>query len=196
MISVTIWRKTLVRHGACVDGLALFDSIASMQPESDPRRLRRIRIPRWGALHWIMLVQAGYGEWLAQWEIVPRANLRGADLGGANLTGADLRGADLYGVHLRGADLIDANLRDANLIRADFRGANLRGADLGGTDLTGADLRDANLIRANLRGADLYGTNLIGANLCGAYRGLGQPPIPGWRTDADGYLEREGVTRG
>jgi uncharacterized protein YjbI with pentapeptide repeats len=34
-----------------------------------------------------------------------RADLYGADLGGANLYGADLRGADLYGADLRGADL-------------------------------------------------------------------------------------------
>ena len=156
MISVTIWRKTLVRHGACASGLALFDSIASMQPESDPRRLRRIRIPRWGALHWIMLVQAGYGEWLAARGIVPRADLYGANLSRANLTGANLTGADLYGANLRGA--------------------YLTGADLSRADLTGA--------------------NLYGANLRGAYRGHGQPPIPGWRTDAAGYLEREEVTRG
>lgn len=44
MISVTIWRKTLVANHACGAGLALFDAIASQQPESDPRRLRRIHV--------------------------------------------------------------------------------------------------------------------------------------------------------
>ena len=58
-----------------------------------------------------------------------------ANLGGANLGGADLRGANLGGANLRGADLGGADLRGANL-----GGANLRGADLGGADLRGADL--------------------------------------------------------
>jgi hypothetical protein len=131
MISVSIWRKTLVANRACDAGLALFDAIAAQQPESDPRRLRRIRIPRWTALHWIMLVQADLGEWCATRGIVPRANLSGANL----------------------------------------RGAGLSYADLSGADLSGADLR--------------------GANLSGAYRGHGQPPIPGWRVTAPGYLERD-----
>jgi hypothetical protein len=156
MISVSIWRKTLVANHACAEGLALFDAIAKQQPESDPRRLRRIRIPRWTALHWIMLVQAGFGEWCAARDIVPRA-----DLGGPDLSGADLGGADLYG-------------------------ADLRGTDLGGADLSGADLRGA-----DLRGADLRGTDLRGADLSHAYRGHDQPPIPGWRTLASGYLERD-----
>ena len=123
MISVTIWRKTLVANHACGAGLALFDAIAAQQPEFDLRRLRRIRIPRWGALHWIMLVQAGFGEWLAGRGIVPRANLSGTNLSGTNLYGADLYGADLSGANLRGADLRGANLRGANLYGADLSGA-------------------------------------------------------------------------
>ena len=87
-----------------------------------------------------------------------RADLRGADLGGANL-----RDADLGGANLRGADL-----GGANLLGADLGGANLRGADLRGANLCGANLRGANLCGANLRGADLGGANLLGADLCGA----------------------------
>ena len=68
-------------------------------------------------------------------DIVPYADLRGADLRGADLYGADLRGADL-----RGADLYSANLRGANLYDADLRGANLRGADLRDANLRGANL--------------------------------------------------------
>jgi uncharacterized protein YjbI with pentapeptide repeats len=94
------------------------------------------------------------------------ANLRGADLGGANLGDANLRGANLGGANLGGANLGDANLRGANL-----GGANLRGADLGGANLRGADLRGANLGGANLRGADLGDANLGGANLRGANLG-------------------------
>ena len=170
MISVSIWRKTLVANHACEAGLTLFDAIAAQQPESDPRRLRRIRIPRWTALHWIMLVQAGFGEWCAARGIVPRADLGGADLLGANLYRAVLSGANLLGANLGGANLSGANLL----------GANLSGADLLGANLSGADLLGANLLGANLYLADLY-----------AYRGHGQPPIPGWRTLASGYLERD-----
>ena len=57
--------------------------------------------------------------------------------------------------NLRGANLGGANLRDANLGGADLRGANLGGADLRGADLSGADLRDAYLGGANLSGQPL-----------------------------------------
>lgn len=166
MISVSIWRKTLVANHACAEGLALFDAIAKQQPESDPRRLRRIRIPRWTALHWLMLVQAGFGEWCAARDIVPRADLRSAYLGGVNLSGTDLHNTDLSSANLRNADLSGTDLRNADLV----------GADLGGTDLRSANLRNA---------------NLRNANLSGAYRGHDQPPIPGWRANASGYLERD-----
>ena len=89
-----------------------------------------------------------------------RADLRGADLGGANLRGADLGDAYLRGANLRGADLGGANLRDA-----DLGDAYLRGADLRGADLRDADLGDAYLRGANLRGADLGDAYLRGANL-------------------------------
>ena len=47
------------------------------------------------------------------WVIVPRANLRGADLRWANLRGADLRWANLSGANLFGCDLTEADLRGA-----------------------------------------------------------------------------------
>lgn len=181
MISVSIWRKTLVANCACSAGLALFDAIAAQQPESDPRRLRRIRISRWTALHWIMLVQAGFGEWCASRGIVPRADLRGADLYGANLGGANLAGAYLTGADLTRADLTHANLAGADLTGAYLTGAYLYGAYLGGANLAGA----------NLTGADLTRAYLTRANLARAYRGQNQTPIPGWHTLASGYLERD-----
>jgi len=84
------------------------------------------------------------------WEKM-KANLRGANLGGADLRGANLYGADLGGANLYGADLGGA----------DLYGANLRGANLGGADLGGADLYGANLGGADLGGADLYGAKNI-----------------------------------
>ena len=36
MISVSIYRSTLVKHEACANGLALYDAIAAMLPETAP----------------------------------------------------------------------------------------------------------------------------------------------------------------
>ena len=63
--------------------------------------------------------------------------------------------ANLIGANLGGAYLRDANLKGANL-----PGANLRGADLRGADLTGANLRGADLSHAKIEGANLTGTIL------------------------------------
>jgi len=183
MISVTIHRKTLEKHGACADGLALYDAIAAMLPEDDARRHKRIRIANWTPLHSIWPYAAGCGSfarWLEDRGIIPRANLAGADLRGAYLRGANLAGADLRGADLRGADLDGAYLR----------GASLAGANLDGANLAGANLAGANLDGAYLAGANLAGANLDGAYLDGAFRGL-SAPVPGWRTLASGYLERE-----
>ena len=127
MISVTIYRSRLVRLGACKGGLALYDDIAALQPESDPRRSGRIRIARWTPLHaiWIRQTHPSFATWLEHRDLIPLANLRYANLDGASL-----------------------------------------------------------------RYANLDGANLCGANLAGAYRGS-SPSIPGWRTRANGHLERE-----
>lgn len=61
-------------------------------------------------------------------------------------------------------------------------------------NLAGAYLAGANLVGAYLAGAYLVGAYLAGANLAGAYR-RASPAIPGWRTLATGYLEREEVSR-
>jgi hypothetical protein len=125
MITVTIHRKTLVRLGACAEGLALFDTIAGQQPESDPRRLKRIRIPRWTQLHgvWLTVLHSSFAVWCEAREILPRANLRGANLYGAYLSGTDLSGADLRGANFYRANLSGAYLADANLSGA-YRGAS------------------------------------------------------------------------
>jgi len=66
----------------------------------------------------------------------------GADLSGANLRGRDLAGLDLSGADLSGADLREARLAGTNLREANLRGANLTGADLTGSTLDWADLSD------------------------------------------------------
>jgi uncharacterized protein YjbI with pentapeptide repeats len=62
------------------------------------------------------------------WVIVPRANLRGADLRWANLRGADLRWANLSGANLFGCDLTEADLFGCDLTEAYLRGARTSGA--------------------------------------------------------------------
>ncbi len=133
MITVSIYRSTLVKAGACSGGLALYDSCAAMQPKSDKRRKRRLRVARWSVLHtvWLHSVCSSFALWAEERNIIPRANLVGANLRGANLDGA------------------------------------------------------------NLVGANLVGANLDGANLDGAYRSVHSPKVPGWRTLATGYLEKE-----
>jgi len=96
VITVTIHRTTLVRHNACAEGLALFDAIAALQPESDPRRLERIKVRHWTPLHSLWAIVAGHASflrWAEEQGIVPRADLAGAYLAGANLAGANLAGA-------------------------------------------------------------------------------------------------------
>ncbi len=201
MITVTIHRKTLERHGACAEGLALYDAIAARLPESDARRDRRIKI-NWTRLHSVWPYVAGYGlfaRWLEARGIIPRADFFGANLSHVNLSNADLSGVDLSAANLSRADLScatlsGATLSGADLSCADLSGATLSCANLHSADLSGVDLSGANLSRANLSGARLHGATLSHANLHGAYRGSSSP-IPGWRTLANGYLEREEVTR-
>jgi hypothetical protein len=109
----------------------------------------------------------------------------------ANLSGAYLYGAYLYGANLTGANLTGAYLTGANLSRADLSGADLSGAYLPRADLSGAYLPRADLSGANLSGANLYRADLSGANLYGANRGAYSAAIPGWRTLATGYLEKD-----
>ena len=82
--------------------------------------------------------------------------------------------------------LTSADLTSANLTSADLTSANLMSANLTSADLTSADLR-----YANLRSADLTFANLRSADLMSAYRGVDSQKIPGWRTLATGYLEKE-----
>ena len=129
------------------------------------------------------------GEDVDTSELVPEANLEGADLSDqdlqkidlsyANLNGADLNRSTLSGASFQGANLSGANMAGAEAEESVFYRANLRNADMTGiygrradfenSDLRGADLSGADLIRADFRGADLTGANLQGANLTGAY---------------------------
>ena len=83
-----------------------------------------------------------------EYEIGPRADLRGADLRYADLAFANLTDANLTDADLVGADLMGANLTEADLTRANLEGANLRGANLSGADLERAKLAGASFMDA------------------------------------------------
>jgi uncharacterized protein YjbI with pentapeptide repeats len=85
--------------------------------------------------------------------IVPSANLRGADLTDFNLAGADLSGVNLTNATLNGAALNGANLAGANLTGANLTGADLTGADLTNATLTNATLNEVTLTKAVVTGA-------------------------------------------
>jgi hypothetical protein len=116
VILVTIRRSDLVKAGACSRGLALYDAIAALQPESDRLRARRVKV-RWTRTHrvWLATVYPNFYGWLYEHGFAPEISLVGADLRGADLRGADLRGANLYGADLGGANLAGADLDGADL---------------------------------------------------------------------------------
>ncbi len=65
MITVTIYRKTLTSRDACTSGLALYDQIAALLPESDARRGRRIRIAKWTPLQ--SIPADAWHQWREAW---------------------------------------------------------------------------------------------------------------------------------
>ena len=97
-------------------------------------------------------------------EIVPFANLSGADL-----SYADLSFTNLACVNLSGANLAHTNLRSTYLSGANLSNVNLCGA---------------NLVCATLSGADLTGTFLSGADLFSCVMG-------DWERDSTGYAKRK-----
>jgi uncharacterized protein YjbI with pentapeptide repeats len=88
-----------------------------------------------------------------KFNIVPSANLRGADLTDFNLAGADLSGINLTNATLNGALLNGANLTGANLTGANLTGVDLTGANLNNANLTNATLNDVRLTKAVVAGA-------------------------------------------
>ena len=105
-------------------------------------------------------------------QVLPRLDLRGA-----NLCRADLRGTDLTNCLLDGCKLTLARYDANTRVPAEFDlfksgavgpGAVLNGCFLNGTDLRGMDLRDANFVGAYLSGSDLSGAVLDRARFVGA----------------------------
>ena len=94
--------------------------------------------------------------------ILPKVDLRRAQLQGADLWGAQLQGANLREAQLQGANLEGAQLQGAHLLQAQLQGAHLLQAQLQGANLLQAQLQGANLREAQLQGADLWGAQLQG----------------------------------
>jgi hypothetical protein len=80
--------------------------------------------------------------------------------GGLRWIGAVLPRAELRKADLRNSDMRGANFRAADLRQADFRNANISGADFRNADLSGADLRGANLFKTDLTGVKLQSVKL------------------------------------
>lgn len=95
-------------------------------------------------------------------EVLPYADLSGADFSNVDMSGMDLSSANLSLATLRSSNFSNANLKDAILF-----GANLSLSNLSDTDLRGANIFAANVSEANLSGAlmpDMANTYLIGAD--------------------------------
>lgn len=82
--------------------------------------------------------------------LLPREDLRHAQLAGVDLTGANLMGADLTDSILAGSRLTGARLRGCRLDRANLRAAIADGADLELCEADQADLAAARLSEASL----------------------------------------------
>jgi len=108
---ITLFRSHLVAADACAEGLALYDAFAALQGRTKSLRLT------WAHLLWAACDarSRGFVGWAQEMGLLPRFNLRGADLRDANLYGANLRSANLRSADLGGADLGGANLYGANL---------------------------------------------------------------------------------
>lgn len=100
-----------------------------------------------------------------QSQILPSADLSGADLKDINFSGLDLSGVNFQGTNLAGANLSYTDLRGANLQNAFLSRANLKNANLNQSQLVGANLSAANLNQVNLNQACLFGANLAKATL-------------------------------
>ena len=187
---IHLTKEDLIAKDACSKGIELFD-------EMFPDGMHGI----WDQTAQLLLIASPlrqYFGWACYWGLLPRYDLRYADLSSANLRSADLSSANLRSADLSYADLRSANLCYANLRYADLSSANLSYADLSSANLSSADLSSANLSYAdlsyaNLCSADLsYARNIELADLTGAYRIIDDAVIQGW-TVVNGRLQRATV---
>jgi hypothetical protein len=101
MITLTLYRRELVKAGACAEGLALFDFLRDAQG-----RRHSVKVVDWTLLHtvWLATGSPSFGAWLRDRGLVPSANLSGASLSGADLYGANYPTGNLPSGWSRDAD--------------------------------------------------------------------------------------------
>lgn len=132
-------------------------------------------------------ISMGKGDGVVSLEdLVPGADLAGADLRehdlsemdltGCNLFGADLRGCGMQDTILDGAKLQHAKLDGALAVGASFRDAPLEWASTTHAHLYMADFEGAALHETNMHGADIRLANFHEARILGAY-GWGGPVL-------------------
>jgi uncharacterized protein YjbI with pentapeptide repeats len=132
-----------------------------------------------------------------QGAILGATSLQGAVLSGTNLQNAILHRANLQGADLKWAYLQDAQLGKTKLQDTDFKNAHLQDAYIVMANLQGANLSDANLQRADLAKTNLQGTDLRWAKLQGADLKLADlQGINLWNAHLDGINLKEKDLRG
>ena len=96
-MKIVIRRSELLAHGACKEGLEFFRTIA-------PKGILKVE---WSPLVqcWLAVEARQFISWAICHNIIPIANLYGANLESANLYGANLESANLVRANLYGANL-------------------------------------------------------------------------------------------
>jgi len=122
---IHLTKEDLIAKDACSKGIELFD-------EMFPDGMHGI----WDQTAQLLLIASPlrqYFGWACYWGLLPRYDLRYADLSSANLSYADLSSANLSSADLSSANLSYADLSYANLCSADLSYArNIELADLTG----------------------------------------------------------------
>ncbi len=93
--------------------------------------------------------------------LLPKVDMRDANLQGAILDATSLQRAFLYGTNLQNAILHRANLQGANLKWAYLQDAQLGETKLQDTDFENAHLQDAYIVMANLQQFPLPSSRLL-----------------------------------
>jgi len=123
--TITLHRATLQAHGACSEGMDLFDEICALQERVNSVEVLLTPL----AALMLSTCYPGFAGWLREEGLLPTTYLRGANLSDANLRGANLSYANLSCANLRGANLSDADLSDADLSDANLSGARRNNTD-------------------------------------------------------------------
>jgi uncharacterized protein YjbI with pentapeptide repeats len=96
--------------------------------------------------------------------VFDRADLNGADFGGANLSVVSCQDVHLESANFHRAQINQVDFNNATLTNVDFRGAHLDGVNFRGALLTSANFRGAHLDGVDFRGALLTSADFRGTH--------------------------------